>query len=86
MMDMLPTAIGLLVWSNHTSDKGQGQIQDQDKGQDKGQGQHQGKDKSQDQDQGQDVGGERYFEPVLHKGMRLPCTARRTFALATGDH
>ena len=63
MMDMLPTAIGLLVWSNHTTDKGQGQIQDK----------------------GQDGGGERYFEPVLHKGMRLPCTARRTFALATGD-
>ena len=57
MMDMLPTAIGLLVWS-----------------------------KSQGQGQGQDQGGERYFEPVLHKGMRLPCTSRHTFALATGGY
>ena len=62
MMDMLPTAIGLLVWSNHTPVKGQ------------------------DQDQGKDQGGERFFEPVLHKGMRLPCTSRHTFTLATGDY
>ena len=62
MMDMLPTAIGLLVWSKHTTDKSQ--------------------DKSHDKSQ--DQGGERFFEPVLHKGMRLPCTARRTFALASG--
>ena len=92
MMDMLPSSIGVLTWDQNESKSGSGSRSGSGSGALYLNGGREGDGKSESGGEGGGEGagtgtGEdfddcRFFEPVLHKGDRIPSVGVRTFTLA----